>query len=187
MLKSRQSPSALRRLFGRLAPGIFGRRLDEELSQPCADGMRDLCSGLVVGFPKAGKSRRVRVCDWERQVLFADLAENVIGEDAPEHRSCANAPAIVAAEGDDVRSEPMEPRQRVSGHAHHSIPLRLELDLADLGKCLLEHALRPGAVDLETSEAQRADAAEEKASGLIETERVHDETSVPAALAAWQD
>src|ERR1700722_19479011 len=71
MLKSRQSPPALRRLFRRLAPGVFRSTTDEELSQPCADGMRDLCSGLVVGFPKAGKSRRVRVCDRERQFLLA--------------------------------------------------------------------------------------------------------------------
>src|SRR3984957_5784791 len=108
-------------------------------------------------------------------------------EETPEHRAGSDTPSVVAAEGDDIRSEAMEAWQRVRGHAHHSIPLRLELDLAYLGKCLLERALRPGAVDLETSEAQRADAAEEKASGLIETERVHDETSVPAALGVWQD
>src|ERR1700733_4521196 len=111
----------------------------------------------------------------------------MLREQAPEHRARADAPAIVTAEAHDVWGEAMEARQRVSGHAHHSIPLRLELDLADLRKRLLERALGPGAMDLETGETQRADAAEEKPSGLIETERVHDHPRVPAALASRQD
>src|SRR5271154_5664484 len=111
----------------------------------------------------------------------------MLREETPEHRAGADAPAIIAAEGHDIGSEAMEARQRVSGHAHHSIPLCFELDLADLRKRLLQRALRPGAVDLETSETQRADAAEEKPSGLIETERVHDHPRVPAALAPRQD
>src|SRR5271170_6549829 len=108
-------------------------------------------------------------------------------EETPEYRAGADASAIVAAEGHDIRSEAMEARQRVSGHAHHSIPLRLELDLADVGKRLLQRALRPRAVDLETRQTQRADAAEQKPSGLIETERVHDHPRVPAAFAPRQD
>src|SRR3984957_10984809 len=111
----------------------------------------------------------------------------MLREQAPEHGAGADAPAIVTAEGHDIGSKAMEARQRVSGHAHHSIPLRLELDLADLRKRLFQRAPRPGAMYLETGETQRADAAEEKPSGLIETERVHDHPRVPAALAARQD
>src|ERR1700683_5604295 len=111
----------------------------------------------------------------------------MLREETPEHRAGADAPAVVAAEGHDVRSEAMEAWQRIRGHAHHSIPLRFERDLADLRKRLLQRALCPGAMDLETREAQGADAAEEKSSRLIETERIHDHPRVPAALAARQD
>src|ERR1700733_12582691 len=111
----------------------------------------------------------------------------MLREQTPEHRAGPDAPAIVAAEGHDIGSEAMEARQGVSGHAHHSIPLRFERDLADLGKRLPQRALRPRPVDLETADTQRADAAEEKPSGLIETERVHDHPRVPAPLSPRQD
>ena len=42
-------------------------------------------------------------------------------------------------------------------------------------------------MDLETARPQRADAAEEKPSGFVKTERVHDHPRVPAALAARQN
>src|ERR1700727_648188 len=129
--------------------------------------MGDLGASFVIGLPQRRQRGRIRVGDRQRQVLLAQLPENMLGEETPEPRAGADAPAIVAAESHDIGSEAMEARQCVSSHAHHSVPLRFERDLADLRKRLLERALRPGAVDLETSEAQRADAAEEKPSGLI--------------------
>src|ERR1700759_5329912 len=111
----------------------------------------------------------------------------MVREQTPEHGAGADAPAVVAAEGHDVRSEAMEARQGVSGHAHHPVPLRLELDLANLRKRLFQRALRPSAMDLETACAQRAAAAEEKPSGLVKAERMHDHPRVPAALTSRQD
>ena len=81
----------------------------------------------------------------------------------------------------------METRQRVIGHSHHAVPLRLERDLAHLWKGLLERAHAPGAVDRKAGSPQRADAAEQKPPGAVEAEGIHDEPGVPAALAAGED
>src|ERR1700722_19452393 len=132
--------------------------------------MGDLGSSFVIRLSQGRQRRRVRVGDWQRQVLLAQLSKNMLREQAPEHRARADAPAIVTAEAHDVRGEAMEARQRVSGHAHHSIPLRLERDLADLRERLLKRPPCPRPVDLETSATQCADAAKEKPPGLIETE-----------------
>ena len=106
------------------------------------------------------------------------------GKDAPEHRAGSDSPAIVAAERDDVWRESMKARQRVVGHAHHPVPLRLKRDLADLGKGLFERTHAPGAMDRQAGSPQRANAAEQKPPGAIEAEGIHDQPSVPAALAA---
>ena len=86
----------------------------------------------------------------------------MIGEEAPEYGAGADAASVIAAEGHDIGREAMEARQRVRRHAHHAVPLRLELDLTNLWKSLFDRARGPGAVDLEAREAQGADAAEQK-------------------------
>src|SRR6185437_1115699 len=58
--------------------------------EPCADGMGDLGAGFVIGLPGGRQRGRVRFGDRQRQVLFALLAKNVIGDQAPEHRARAN-------------------------------------------------------------------------------------------------
>src|SRR5512138_122628 len=81
----------------------------------------------------------------------------------------------------------VQARQVVVGHADHAEPLGLELDAGERREEAAQGALRPGPVHRAARAAQRADAAEDEAAGLVEAERAEDRLGVPDALSLRED
>ena len=75
--------------------------------------MYSLRAPLDSGFAHSSRGEALRIRDRQRHVVLGEATEDLVRQHLAESRTRRDAPPIVAADGDDARSETVESGQAV--------------------------------------------------------------------------